>query len=189
MRAATVGMTLVRDVDVDPLESVVTGLVRALHKAMSRTFTQGPATILYFDDPPTTQEAGARDAKALLYYHINSAVPSFYNFPEQCDNDPARTRRGKDVDVMNDQANKIQKMVDSNNTNTFSRTYKKAKRSWAAARINDSAHPGQTVGGSNDSGMPFHELKVLLRKDPLDHTITSYEVEDVIQKLEANEAQ
>ncbi|KAG0365179.1 hypothetical protein BGZ54_006793, partial [Gamsiella multidivaricata] len=95
----------------------MTRLVQAHHKTLLQIFTQGSATILHFDGPPTTQKAKAREKR--------------------------RIKSSKDVEAMNDQANKIQEMVGSDSTNLFSRIRKrklvqsiqKVKGSWAVAKL------------------------------------------------------
>ncbi|KAG0371405.1 hypothetical protein BGZ54_000032 [Gamsiella multidivaricata] len=50
-------------------------------------------------------------------------------------------------------------------------------------------HPGQVVVALIDSDILVHGMKVLLRKGLRNRTSTSYEMEDVTQKLSVSEAQ
>ncbi|KAI8345727.1 hypothetical protein B0O80DRAFT_266241 [Mortierella sp. GBAus27b] len=50
-------------------------------------------------------------------------------------------------------------------------------------------NPGLVVAASTDSDILFHGVKQLLRKDPRNHTFTSYHVEEILEKLEVTRSQ
>lgn len=179
-------------------------LVRALHSRLSDTFTQNDSTVLHFDGPETSQKGRAREARrnrsSKNVQEVTDLAAKIHTIMTAADNTPISRTKKRRMLRLNRRVKQCwgsARIIDS--ATKFDLVAGLEGLGWKTCRCQGEAdvcigrkadkHPGEVVVASSDSDMLFHRVKELIRKVPRSCTFTSYNLEDVLQKLEVSEAQ